>query len=456
MRKLAIVLAGAILLGIPVSARAARVAPAPSFAVGSQYDTTHVYVPPEDFDRFMASLVATFGGTLSKQGVFQVTPTPSQTISQLALTPAGTISAFGFKTPIPYPFGAERTGYLVANFDAAVKAARVDGADVIVSPFPDPIGRDAIIVWPGGVEMQIYWHRTPPNYAPLATVPENRVYVSALRVKDFLHAFVTFAHGKIVSDDATAPGIEIGRPGGTYRRIRIESGFGKMVVLVTDGQLPYPYGRELAGYEVANLDATLARATGAGANILVAPYLSDHCRAALVQFPGGYIAEIHSTSLSKESADITVPSNPVASNAGPIDRTDLAHWEAGWNSHDIDTVLALFTPDVVINQPSNPKPLDLAGARAFFGMIFKAYPDFHIAVTDSVIEGSKAVSIERVTGTWSGPFTDPATGVTTPGNGRQFDHPGVMVLTYQPDHRISRLDIYWDRLMVDQQLGIKP
>ena len=32
-------------------------------AVAPQYDTTHVYVAPEDFDRFVASLTATFGGT---------------------------------------------------------------------------------------------------------------------------------------------------------------------------------------------------------------------------------------------------------------------------------------------------------------------------------------------------------------------------------------------------------
>jgi hypothetical protein len=278
MRKFAISFAAAILLGIPGYAGAAKIAPAPDFAVGPQYDTTHFYVAPEDYDRFMASLVATFGGTLSKQGVFQATPTPSKTISQLALTPAGTISTFGFKTPVPYPFGAERAGYLVTNFDAAVKAARADGADVVVSPFPDPIGRDAIVVWPGGFAMQIYWHTTLPSYAPLVTVPENRVYVSASRAREFIHAFVRFAR------------VEIGKPGETYRRIRIESGFGKMVVLVTDGHLPFPYGRELTGYEVADLDATLAKATGAGATILVQPTISDRRRAAMVQFPGGYIS----------------------------------------------------------------------------------------------------------------------------------------------------------------------
>src|SRR4029077_2639268 len=79
----------------------------PEIAVGPQYDTTHVYVAPEEFDRFVASLIATFGGTATKQGVFTVTPTSSSTMSQLILTPAGTISVFGFKTPIPYPFGLE-------------------------------------------------------------------------------------------------------------------------------------------------------------------------------------------------------------------------------------------------------------------------------------------------------------------------------------------------------------
>src|SRR5579864_6941784 len=89
-----------------------------NFGVGAQYDTTHVYVQPEDFDKFVASLLATFGGTATKQGVFTVTPTPSKTMSQLVLTPVGSISVFGFKTPIPYPFGMERTGYLVTNLDS--------------------------------------------------------------------------------------------------------------------------------------------------------------------------------------------------------------------------------------------------------------------------------------------------------------------------------------------------
>ena len=292
----------ALTLAVILLASAANAAAQPSGAasslavgVGPQYDTTHVYVAAEEFDRFVTSFLATFGGSTSKQGVFTVTPTPSSTMSQLVLTPVGTVSVFGFKTPIPYPFGSERTGYLVTDLDAAVRAARASGADVIVAPFPDPIGRDAIVQWPGGVNMQLYWHTTAPNYATLQTIPENHVYVSPDRADAFIRSFLAFSGGTVASDEAKAPGVEIGRPSDTYRRVRIASTFGNVAVIVTDGHLPYPYGRELTGYETPDLDTTLAKAKSAGARVLVEPYSADDRRSAFVQFPGGYIAEIHAT-----------------------------------------------------------------------------------------------------------------------------------------------------------------
>ncbi len=267
---------------------------ATSVAVGPQYDTTHVYVAPAEFDTFVASVVAIFGGTTSKKGVFTVTPTPSKTMSQLVLTPVGTLSVFGFETPIPYPFGSERTGYLVTDMDSAIRAAHATGADILVSSFNDPIGRDAIIQLPGGVNTQLYWHPVVPSYARLQLIPENRVYVSVYADKAFVKTFLAFSHGEVISDDAHAPGVEIGRATDTYRRIRLQSKFGKVTVLVTDGHLPYPYGREMTGYEVANLLDTLSKAKAAGVSVIVGPYKSDNRNAAMVQFPGGYIAEIHS------------------------------------------------------------------------------------------------------------------------------------------------------------------
>jgi predicted enzyme related to lactoylglutathione lyase len=293
----------AVLLTIGVSsqlqhlttlAQSAETAKAANVAVGPQYDTTHVYVAPQDVYRLVASLIATFDGTTTKQGVFNVTPTPSSTMSQLVMTPAGTVSVFGFKTPVPYPFGLERTGYLVTDVDEAIRAAKATGADVLVAPFDDPIGRDAIIQWPGGVNTQLYWHTTAPSYTPLQTIPENRVYVSQDRVDAFLSSFLAFSHGSVASDEPRAPGIEIGRPTETYRRVRIESKFGKLTALVTDGHLPYPYGREMTGYEVTDLTATLTKAKASGVDVLVPLYKTGEREVVVVQFPGGYIAEVHS------------------------------------------------------------------------------------------------------------------------------------------------------------------
>lgn len=268
----------------------------PQVGVGSQYDTSHVYVDPDKVDAFVASFLGTFGGTSTKQVVVTVTPTPSSTSSQLLQTPVGTVSLFGFKTPVPYPFGAERTGYLVTDMDKAIAAARSAGASVVVGVFPDPIGRDAVIQWPGGINMQLYWHTSKPAYTAFERIPENRVYVSTDAVDKFVKAFLAFSKGRVASDEKKAPGIEIGRPGDTFHRLRIESVFGKMTVLATDGHLPFPYGHETTGYEVADLAATLDKAKASGATVLVNAYGSDKRQAAMVEFPGGYVAEIHSLS----------------------------------------------------------------------------------------------------------------------------------------------------------------
>jgi len=266
---------------------------APDVSVGPQYDTTHVYVQQADLDDFVRSFVATFGGQASPRAVFTVTPTPSKTASQYIQTPVGMLSVFAFQTPIPYGFGDERVGYLVKDIQAATQAAVEAGADVRVEPFDDPIGKDVLIGWAGGVNMQLYWHTKAPSYAPLHTVPDYRVYVSRVSADRFLDQFRRFAHAAVTAD-AQVDGAEVGRPGEPIRRVNLTSGFGKMTVFVSDGKLPYPYGRETTGYQVDDMAATLARAAANNVRVLVPPLkTSQGNTSAMLQFPGGYISEIH-------------------------------------------------------------------------------------------------------------------------------------------------------------------
>ena len=121
--------------------------------VGPQYDGAHVYLAPSDMEPFIKSFIATFGGQAGAPASTTVTPTPSGARFAPARTPVGPLSVLAFTTPIPYPFGSERVGYLVKDLNAAVAAAVAAGAGVVVAPFADPIGRDAIVQWPGGVTM---------------------------------------------------------------------------------------------------------------------------------------------------------------------------------------------------------------------------------------------------------------------------------------------------------------
>jgi hypothetical protein len=293
----AIVLVAAFLqpLAAYASDTRAQTAGRTALAAGPEYGTTHVYVASSsDLDALVKSFVATFGGTPTKLFVSNITPVASSTQWQAVLTPVGLLSVFAFQTPVPFPFGEERTGSLVTDMDRALKAARAAGAEVLVEPYKDPIGVDAIIQWPGGLKMQLYVHFKPSTNPPLETTPDNRVYVSPDQADNFVADFLRFSQGKIIGDEMHADRREIGRAGETYRRIRIASLFGNMQVMVTDGHLPYPFGRETSGYEVKDLAATLEKAKAAGAKILSAPYAAGDRNTAIVEFPGGYIAEIHS------------------------------------------------------------------------------------------------------------------------------------------------------------------
>lgn len=112
----------------PVTAAGQTPAHREGVAVGAQYDSTQVYVSPHDLDDFVNSILATFGGQASKQSMTNVLPVPSSTEFRYIWTPAGTLSVFAYQTPIPFPFGQERTGYLVADMEQAIRDARSAGA----------------------------------------------------------------------------------------------------------------------------------------------------------------------------------------------------------------------------------------------------------------------------------------------------------------------------------------
>ncbi|WP_328464978.1 glyoxalase [Streptomyces sp. NBC_00448] len=275
-------------------------APAKAVALGPQYSAVHVYVQPGQLEAFAKSWVGTFGGSYVKPFTTQLTPTPSSAPATQVFSPVALLSVFDFTTPVPYPFGQERTGWGVTDTAAATRQAQAAGAGSLVATLPDPIGHDSVIQFPGGIDTQL-WHETtlsPDPFPALTTVPDNRVYVPGDTLPAFLKSYLAFTKGRVVLDDPHADGAQIDKPGTTYHRIAITSAYGNTVVISTkDGYFNYPFGGEVSGIDVPDLTATLAKARANGATVLWGPYAGQGGHSAMVRFPGGFVTEIHDGTL---------------------------------------------------------------------------------------------------------------------------------------------------------------
>jgi hypothetical protein len=151
---------------------------------------------PEDLDRFVASFVGTFGGTASKGRYHYSHSDAERNRAAVHSLARRNLVRIRLQDPDSLSLRSRKDRISRGDLDAALRAAQTDGADIIVAPFPDPIGRDVVIQWPGGVNMQLYIHTTPPSYEKLQTIPENRVYLSSGKADEFVKDFLRFSRGK--------------------------------------------------------------------------------------------------------------------------------------------------------------------------------------------------------------------------------------------------------------------
>lgn len=137
-----------------------------------------------------------------------------------------------------------------------------------------------------------------------------------------------------------------------------------------------------------------------------------------------------------------------------ITRDHVQAWLDAGNTLDPQQLSTVLSDQVVMHQPQNPQPLGKDQLVSFFGMLWSAFPDMHFASVGMTIEGNEAASWERVTGTLTGPYTDPSSGKAIEPTGRSFDLYAAMRLTFDEDGKVSEVRIFWDRLDFMQQLGL--
>jgi predicted ester cyclase len=90
----------------------------------------------------------------------------------------------------------------------------------------------------------------------------------------------------------------------------------------------------------------------------------------------------------------------------PKGPAQIAHWfvDDAWNRGDLRLADQLFTPDAVLHYRGQNIPLTAQTGTGIVRNWRTAFPDFHFALEDMIIEGNKVVLRIPFTGTHRGKF----------------------------------------------------
>lgn len=118
------------------------------------------------------------------------------------------------------------------------------------------------------------------------------------------------------------------------------------------------------------------------------------------------------------------------------------------NQHNLDALDTFFSPEFV-DHSGTTNPPDLEGTKAFFAMMFRAFPDMRFEIRLQVAEGDKVVTDKTFHGTHRGPFM----GIPATGKEVAFDNIDILTVT---NDKITEHSAVGDMLSLMQQLGVVP
>ena len=118
------------------------------------------------------------------------------------------------------------------------------------------------------------------------------------------------------------------------------------------------------------------------------------------------------------------------------------------NQHNLAAIDELYSPDFV-DHSGNADLHGIEGAKAFFGMMFAAFPDMHFKIRMQLAEGDQVMTYKTFHGTQQGPF------MGIPPTGKQVAVDVIDILTIK-DGKIAEHWTVSDMLSMLQQLGVIP
>ena len=132
----------------------------------------------------------------------------------------------------------------------------------------------------------------------------------------------------------------------------------------------------------------------------------------------------------------------------------IDRYNAAWNAHDVDAIVAMHTDDSVFeNHTTGDVNVGKeAIAKAITG-IFGVFPDLSFEARSQYIRDDLVVQEWTARGTHEGPMN--RSGMTIEPTGKKVDYRGMDIIPIE-DGLVARKDVYSDGVTLLKQLGLTP
>jgi steroid delta-isomerase-like uncharacterized protein len=124
---------------------------------------------------------------------------------------------------------------------------------------------------------------------------------------------------------------------------------------------------------------------------------------------------------------------------------------AAWNRRDPDAIVEHVADDVICRDVALGMPLlGRSALKEAVEEYITAFPDLHVEITSSTVDGPRLAQEWTLTGTHRGAFM----GIRP--TGRWTQTYGATVTTFDEDGVVIEASMYWNPLVTLRQLGLEP
>src|SRR3954451_25263274 len=133
-------------------------------------------------------------------------------------------------------------------------------------------------------------------------------------------------------------------------------------------------------------------------------------------------------------------------------RETIDRYNAAWNAHDVDAIVAMHAPRMVFHNHTAGESAEGDEVREHIASIFRTWSDIAFETVRLYVGDSLVTQEWRATATHSARMTRGELVAEPPG--RTITWEGVDVMPFDEDGRLLRKDVYSDSVGILRQLGL--